>query len=209
MNLKLHGPRGLSRRARALAVVFMLAAGAVTASAATAKADPFVYTVAQSTPEAYGPYLASQADALPKGASFNISCYVTGQTVSGPYGSENVWDLVDSNPYEYGVNFVPDADVYTGSNSPVVPRCSNLALGSIIGNNPVSVLNSPGGAITYDTLHVGEQVELRCYTPSSTWVSGPYGSENIWDQLADWAGQSWIPDALVYTGSNQAVVPHC
>jgi uncharacterized protein YraI len=208
MHFKPHRPRALSRRARVLSAILLLAAGAVAASATAASADPLVYTLVQ-TPETYGPSLSSQGGALPAGASFDISCYVTGQTVSGPDGSENIWDLTDSSPYDYSVGFVPDADVYTGSNSPVVPRCSNLALGTIIGKNPVSILNNPGNGNTYDTLHVGEQIELRCYTTSNTWISGPYGSENIWDQLADWAGQSWVPDALVYTGSNSAVVPHC
>jgi hypothetical protein len=145
---------------------------------------------------------------IPKGASFNISCYMTGDTVSGPYGPENVWDVTLGSPYDYAVGFVPDADVYTGSNSPVVPRCS-AAIGTVIGENPVNVSNSPGNGLTYDTLRVGENVAIRCYTTSATSVSGPYGSENIWDQLADWAGEAWVPDALIYTGSNSAVVPHC
>jgi hypothetical protein len=53
-----------------------------------------------------------------------------------------------------------------------------------------------------DTLRLGEQIEIKCYT-TGTRVSGPYGSENIWDQLtANWEGPMFVPDALIYTGSN-------
>jgi hypothetical protein len=49
-----------------------------------------------------------------------ISCHLPGDTVTGPYESENGWDMVSGSPdvqVDTGT-FVPDAYIYTGSNSP-------------------------------------------------------------------------------------------
>jgi uncharacterized protein YraI len=106
--------------------------------------------------------------------------------------------------------FVPDADVYTGSNSPVVPRCSTEP-GQTIGGNQVPIYAGPGTNYSYvGPMSSGIKLEIECYSTGTT-TSGPYGSENIWDLItvSAFAPQMWIPDALVYTGSNSAVVPHC
>jgi uncharacterized protein YraI len=132
MNIQPHRLRTRSHRARASTAVVLLTLGAFSASllgATAASADATVHTLVQS-PEAYGPYLSSQSGGVAANVYFTISCYVTGDTVTGPYGSENVWDLVSSGPSGYVSTggFVPDADVYTDSDSPVVPHCST-ALG--------------------------------------------------------------------------------
>lgn len=107
--------------------------------------------------------------------------------------------------------FVPDADIYTGSNSPVVPPCS-ATRGTAIGNEPVNVQYGPStSSLVIDSVPLGENVEITCYS-TGNWVNGPYGSENIWNHLTadiDGGAGEWVPDALIYTGSNSAVVPHC
>jgi uncharacterized protein YraI len=218
MVLPLHLPR--MRRARILAVIGLIVIGTFstavlhtpTAHAATA------YDVMEDTAEYWGPSMNSASVVQGSGSYINdaegiyISCYVTGQTVSGQYGSEDVWDEVSGAPYNTVAvgGFVPDAYVYTGSNSPVVPRCSG-ASGQIIGNVQVTVYNGPGynnSLLTY--LSPGADVVFTCYSTGST-VTGPYGPEDIWDKttVANSAAQEWVPDAYVYTGSNNAVVPHC
>ncbi|WP_371578117.1 SH3 domain-containing protein [Streptomyces sp. NBC_01314] len=46
-----------------------------------------------------------------------IYCQTPGQTISGPYGTTNVWDNIDDGQY------ISDAYVYTGSDGYVAGRC--------------------------------------------------------------------------------------
>ena len=51
-----------------------------------------------------------------------LKCYSSGTNVTGPYGSETTWDLLTIT-YLASQVWAPDADIYTGSNTPVVPHC--------------------------------------------------------------------------------------
>lgn len=55
---------------------------------------------------------------LPEGARVPIFCQTPGTTVTGPYGTTNIWDNIDDG------EFVSDAYVNTGSDGYVRPRCS-------------------------------------------------------------------------------------
>ena len=59
---------------------------------------------------------------LAPGTVVSFSCYEQGSAVTGPYGTETIWDRLDSG------GFVTDAWVYTGSNSAKVPLCSTPAM---------------------------------------------------------------------------------
>lgn len=54
---------------------------------------------------------------LPEGASVPIYCQTPGTTVTGPYGTSNIWDNIGSGEY------VSDAYVHTGSDGYVAQRC--------------------------------------------------------------------------------------
>ena len=54
---------------------------------------------------------------LPEGAKVPIYCQTPGPTVTGPYGTSNIWDNIDSGEY------VSDAYVNTGSDGYVASRC--------------------------------------------------------------------------------------
>ncbi|MEU7414951.1 SH3 domain-containing protein [Streptomyces sp. NPDC042638] len=54
---------------------------------------------------------------LPEGVRVPIYCQTSGTTVSGPYGTTNIWDLIDNGEY------VSDAFVHTGSDGYVAARC--------------------------------------------------------------------------------------
>ncbi|MEV0693464.1 SH3 domain-containing protein [Streptomyces sp. NPDC050388] len=54
---------------------------------------------------------------LPLGAKVPISCQRPGTTVTGPYGTSNIWDNIGNGEY------VSDAYVLTGSDGYVAPRC--------------------------------------------------------------------------------------
>ncbi|MFJ5261074.1 peptidase [Streptomyces sp. NPDC088387] len=55
---------------------------------------------------------------LPEGATVPIFCQRPGTSVSGPYGTSNIWDCIANEQY------VSDAYVRTGSDGYVAPRCS-------------------------------------------------------------------------------------
>jgi uncharacterized protein YraI len=55
---------------------------------------------------------------LPEGARVAIFCQAPGTTVSGPYGTSNIWDNIDNGEY------VSDSYVNTGSDGYIRPRCS-------------------------------------------------------------------------------------
>ncbi|WP_433393119.1 peptidoglycan DD-metalloendopeptidase family protein [Micromonospora sp. KLBMP9576] len=61
----------------------------------------------------------SDVGAVADGASVTISCQTTGTTVTGTYGTSNIWDRIGAG------RFISDAYVYTGHDGfiPGVPRC--------------------------------------------------------------------------------------
>ncbi|MFJ7293125.1 hypothetical protein [Streptomyces collinus] len=54
---------------------------------------------------------------LPVGAQVPIYCQTPGQTITGTYGTTNIWDNIDNGQY------VSDAYVNTGSDGYVAGRC--------------------------------------------------------------------------------------
>src|SRR5436309_1572012 len=54
-------------------------------------------------------------------------------------------------------------------------------------------------------LPLGARVAIRCQQPGQ-WVTGPYGTSNIWDNIGP--GQ-YISDTYVHTGSDGTVAPRC
>lgn len=57
----------------------------------------------------------------PAGATIQIACYVGGQSIAGPYGTETIWDLSTDGYYYY--YYYSDAWLWTDSNGAVVPYC--------------------------------------------------------------------------------------
>ncbi|MET8170517.1 SH3 domain-containing protein [Streptomyces sp. NPDC005329] len=70
----------------------------------------------------------------------------------------------------------------------------------------LNVRSGPG--TSYPVVRVlaeGVKVPIFCQTPGTS-VTGPYGTTNIWDNIAD--GQ-FVSDAYVRTGSDGYVAAHC
>ncbi|WP_242109189.1 M23 family metallopeptidase [Luteimonas aquatica] len=59
----------------------------------------------------------SVVGSLADGAKVTISCQTTGQSVTGTYGTSNLWNRIGSGRY------IPDAYTYTGSDGRVAPDC--------------------------------------------------------------------------------------
>ncbi|MBT2401500.1 peptidase [Streptomyces sp. ISL-100] len=55
---------------------------------------------------------------LPYGARVPINCQKPGETITGPYGTTNLWDNIANG------QFVADAYINTGSDGYVAPRCA-------------------------------------------------------------------------------------
>nr|WP_316780202.1 SH3 domain-containing protein [Streptomyces sasae] len=55
---------------------------------------------------------------LPEGAKVPIYCQTPGTTVSGYYGTSNIWDNISNG------EFVSDTYVHTGSDGYVADRCA-------------------------------------------------------------------------------------
>ncbi|WP_442806256.1 SH3 domain-containing protein [Streptomyces sp. NBC_01317] len=70
----------------------------------------------------------------------------------------------------------------------------------------VNVRSGPG--TNYQIVRVlayGASVPINCQKPGE-WISGPYGTTNLWDCIAN--GQ-FVSDSYVHTGSDGYVAPHC
>ncbi|MFB7507751.1 SH3 domain-containing protein [Streptomyces broussonetiae] len=55
---------------------------------------------------------------LPENTRVPIFCQAPGTTVSGPYGTTNIWDNINNGEY------VSDAYVHTGTDGYVASRCA-------------------------------------------------------------------------------------
>ncbi len=135
------------------------------------------------------------------GSPIYIVCYVNGQSIAGPYGTESIWDLGDDGYY------YSDAWLWTDSNGPVVPACGlktvtvvSQATGGDSGHTGPSNAYSAGPARA-----AGSDVQIACYVSGQS-IAGPYGTESIWDLSTD---GYYYSDAWLWTDSNGPVVPEC
>lgn len=97
------------------------AGGVETAEARTATASVRYYSVASGVRlnVRSGPGTGySVVRVLPEGSKVPIYCQTPGTSVSGPYGTSNIWDNVSNGQY------VSDAYILTGSDGYVADRCS-------------------------------------------------------------------------------------
>ncbi len=113
-----------TRNLRRLALVvpaaaLMIAGFGGTMSAAWASASGTVNTAGTELTVRSGPHVGSTAvGSLADGAGISIDCQTYGDTVTGHYGTTNIWDHV---PAKGG--YVSDTYIYTGSDTLVAPLC--------------------------------------------------------------------------------------
>ncbi|MFI5797365.1 SH3 domain-containing protein [Streptomyces sp. NPDC051677] len=70
----------------------------------------------------------------------------------------------------------------------------------------LNVRSGPGTSYpVVKVLNEGTKVPIFCQTPGTS-VSGPYGTTNIWDNIAD---SQFVSDAYVRTGSDGYIAPRC
>ncbi|MBL7487414.1 hypothetical protein I6A62_04830 [Frankia sp. AgW1.1] len=144
-----------------------------------------------------------QTGSLSSGQTVGIHCYVAGQSVSGPYGTEDLWDALDTGGY------IPDAELYTGSNGATVPACPSAQFGT--GTYPVAWTGASGysprtaqslnSASTGAVLPTGLLVAITCETTGQALTDSAGYTSSRWDALA---GGGWIPNVYLDTQVNGA-----
>lgn len=115
--MKLEGRRSAMLAGAAVGAFLMVAGSPAAASAAGVTSYPIApgYSVNVRT----GPGTSySVVRTLTAGSKVSIFCQRPGDTVSGPYGTSNIWDNIANGEY------VADAYVKTGSDGYVAPRCA-------------------------------------------------------------------------------------
>ncbi|MFJ8786711.1 MULTISPECIES: hypothetical protein [unclassified Streptomyces] len=95
----------------------LLMVGAATAEAATMRYYPvapgYQLNVRSGPGTSY-----SVVRVLPEGSMVPIYCQAPGTSVTGPYGTSNIWDNISNGQY------VSDTYVKTGSDGYIADRCS-------------------------------------------------------------------------------------
>lgn len=143
-------PAGVLRRLTVtLAATALMFSGLSVTSTAWASATGTVNTAGASLTVRSTPHVGSTAvGSVADGASITIDCQTYGDTVTGTYGTSNIWDHV---PAKGG--YVSDTYVYTGSDTLVAPLCGGTPTQSCSGaglGNP----NTCAGAVTWAKNHV-------------------------------------------------------
>ncbi|MFD3820698.1 SH3 domain-containing protein [Streptomyces rubiginosohelvolus] len=70
----------------------------------------------------------------------------------------------------------------------------------------VNVRTGPGTSYRIvRTLPYGQKIPIYCQKPGER-VTGPYGTSNLWDNIAN--GQ-FVADVYVYTGRDGYIAPRC
>ncbi|WP_369252495.1 hypothetical protein [Streptomyces sp. R41] len=100
-----------------LAAALLMVAGAGSQASAALRTYPIAPGIELNVRSGPGVHF-SIVRMLPAGSSVPIYCQAPGDTVTGTYGTSNIWDNISNG------QFVADAYVNTGSDGYVAPRCS-------------------------------------------------------------------------------------
>ncbi|MBD0422503.1 SH3 domain-containing protein [Streptomyces sp. TRM S81-3] len=98
------------------------------------------------------------------------------------------------------------AEVGSGDERDAVTTAATTATYPVAPGVRLNVRSGPGtGYAIVRVLPEGTRVSIYCQTPG-TWVTGPYGTSNIWDNIG--SGQ-YVSDTYVLTGSDGYFRPRC
>lgn len=129
----------------------------------------------------------------------------TGAVGTGPAASVEAAVSAEAvkslEPVESAESMASSASAATAEARLVATTYSSIAPGY-----SVNVRSGPGTNYTVvRVLPEGSEIPINCQSPG-TWITGPYGTTNIWDNIA--AGQ-YVSDAYVLTGSDGYIRPRC
>jgi uncharacterized protein YraI len=133
---------------------------------------------------------AGSVGSVADGAHVTISCQIHGQSVSGTYGTSNVWDKI-------GAGFVADAYIYTGSDGLVAPLCGSASSCSVSGlGDP----NSCATAVSWVKNHETTTYHAEYYNLCDHIAGLAYGfpASGSTTALAHWNS---VPSGYKHSGS--------
>ncbi|GIG61698.1 hypothetical protein Lfu02_60700 [Longispora fulva] len=135
-----------------LTAVVTLTAGTAFAASGTVHTDSGVAVTVRS-----GPHVSSSAvGSVASGASVNITCQTYGDTVTGKYGTSNIWDKISTG-------YITDTYVYTGSDDLIAPLCGSGPACSTSGlGDPRSCSQAVTWAINHKTTSYVADYYNRC-----------------------------------------------
>jgi uncharacterized protein YraI len=114
--------RSVLRAARVIGAAAIALAGVVAAAAPAAATSYTVHTGGAALTERSAPYTWSTAyGSVANGDTVNVVCQRHGTSVSGTYGTSDIWDQLANG------RFVSDAYVYTGADGMVMDACVKVA----------------------------------------------------------------------------------
>jgi hypothetical protein len=186
-----------------LAVVLTLLAWAVVVASSSSAATGAVVSTVPVVQVRSGPGDSNAlVQTIAAGSTVSFHCYVAGEPSTGPYGTEDLWDALD------GGGYVPDALIYTHSNTAIVPACPSSQFGVGVypvawtgggGFNPrdASTLNSASSGVLPD----GLLVSITCETFGDTLTDSVGYTSNRWDRLSNGA---YVPNVYLDTQVNGA-----
>lgn len=112
------------------------------------------------------------------GSSVTILCQATGGSVTGTYGTSNIWDMIGDG------GFVSDAYVYTGSDGTVAPACQYAA------SPPRANPRGKDSAISYEFARLGSTGEegwcMRFQAQAYGWSASGFSTAEV--------GGDWMAD---------------
>lgn len=138
--------------------------------------------------------------------------YVNGSHMANETGTSAKLGLTCGHSYTIGVNAYDAAGNHSATRDLTV-SISACPTGTIItnsGDSPCLDFHSgPGHTYTkIGCIPDGTKINIDCIEQGNA-VTGPYGTETIWDHT-NYAGKAgYVADAFVYTGVNGAVAPTC
>ncbi|GAA4203323.1 hypothetical protein [Actinocatenispora rupis] len=150
-------------RARSLRVVIgglaAAAAGVLAFAAPAAAATGTVHTDSGAAVNVHsGPHTGdSVVGSVANGAGITIDCQTYGDTVTGKYGTSNVWDHISTG-------YITDTYVYTGSDGLVAPLCAGTSTAcSTSGlNDPRTCAQAVSWAVSHETTSYVADYYNRC-----------------------------------------------
>lgn len=141
---------------------------------------------------------------IPDGTTITVDCTLKGQSVTGPYGTENTWD---HTTYNGQIGYVSDAWIYTGSNNPIAGSCG----GNGVAMQPGCLQMRAGpynASAAVGCVTQASPINIAC-TATGDSNTGPYGATNLWDQVSFNGATGFVTDAWVYTGTANPVAGTC
>jgi uncharacterized protein YraI len=160
--------------------------GSAAAATGTVHTDSGAAVNVRSTPHTNGTVVGSKAN----GASVTISCQTHGDTVTGKYGTSDIWDKV-------GSGYISDTYVYTGSDGSVAPACGGSS--SACSTSGTGDPNSCATAVTWAKNHITTSYHADYYNRCDHIVGLAYGfpASGSVTAIAHWNA---IPGSLKHGG---------